>query len=149
MRKQNLYFTGSFTVEAAVVVPIVMAVLVTVVFAALFVHNAAQMTAVTDLATLDGAGNWNQGAGPSESQVREVLAGRMPGTQEISVSVSAGDNKRSVSSSASFPMPLAFLDELTEGHMNSLTAQFEAANLNGRKELLLYKSICDGVKDLK
>ena len=139
---------ASFTIEAAVVVPLAMIMMATVIFAAFYVHNAATIAAVTDYAVLEQAAGMNGSQNVLCQGVKELLAGRLIGETAVSVSISGGEENGTAYTSASFQIPLAMIRELMGNTGEKLSFQTEVSNLNGRKKLLLYKSICDGVSEL-
>ena len=148
MRRTKGKLEASFTIEAAVVMPLAMILMVTVIFTAFYAHNAATIAAVTNCAALEAAAAADQSRNAVSSGMKELLAKRLIGETDVSVSISGGEQERSASASASFQIPLAMVRDLTGNRMESLSFRTGLSNLNGRKKLLLYKSICDGVSDL-
>ena len=139
---------ASFTIEAAVVVPLAMIMIVTVIFTAIYAHNAATIAAVTDFSVLEQAAGADESRNAVSLGTQELLAKRLIGETNVSVSISGGEQERSAYASASFQIPLAMINDLTGNRMETLSFQTDLSNLNGRKKLLLYKSICDGAEEL-
>lgn len=132
---------ASFTIEAAVTVPIAMCVLTAMIFAAFFLHNHVTMTAVNDYLLLTGA-DPAQAEPPDASG---LLSDRLIGVSEVSASLNSSDMSASIVSSAGSNTPGGLIGTLLDGKTGGLSSQMQFNNLDGRKKLLLYKSICDGV----
>ena len=141
-------FSGSFTIEAAVVIPMTMLLLVTVIFTAFYVHNAATITAVADAALLENASSLKENGDSFCGDLERILQQRLIGETQVQASISGGEDKRSAEVFAVFRIPLAMIDDLTQQRMGSLSFSGDVSHLNGRKKLLLYKAICDGAENL-
>ncbi|MBR3402787.1 MAG: pilus assembly protein [Parasporobacterium sp.] len=141
-------FSGSFTIEAAVVIPMTMLLLVTMIFTAFYVHNAATIAAVSDAALLENALYLDENRSSFCSNLEGILGQRLIGETQVSASISGGEDKRSAEVSAVFRIPIAMIDDLTQERLGSLSFRSDVSHLDGRKKLLLYKAICDGAENL-
>ena len=148
MKRYSLRWKGSFTIEAAVVVPMVMVMLAACLYMAFHIHNAATMAAVTDAAVMELAAGWEEAPDSAGRDLEGILAGRLLGETETSVRVNVTGDAGSAEASAQFRTLPSMIRELTGEKLSSLSFRTEISHLNGRKKLLLYKSICDGVSDL-
>ena len=146
MRRNGL--SGSFTIEAAVVVPMAMLLLVTMLHTAFYVHNAATIAAVSDAALLENASDLKENEAAFTGNLEGILRQRLIGETQVSASISGGEDRRSAEVSAAFQVPLAMIDDLTRGRLANLTFHSAVSHLDGRNKLLLYKAICDGASNL-
>jgi len=140
--------SGSFTIEATVVIPITMLLLVTMIFTAFYVHNAVTVTAVSCAALLENAADLDDNRESFCGSLEGILMQRLIGETQVSAAVSGGEDKRSAEVSAAFRIPLAMIDDLTQERTGSLSFRSDVSHLDGRKKLLLYKAICDGAENL-
>ena len=97
---RNIAFSGSFTLEAAVIVPLVMVIMVAAVFLTFYVHDIVTMTAVSDYALLENAGNIKKNEQEITTGMTQLLSDRMIAATDISSSVSGSDNKAYATASA-------------------------------------------------
>ena len=145
---QKRSLQGSFTLEAAVIVPLAMVMMVGVIFLAFWVHDAASMTAVNDYAVLSCASQTDLQPGGVSQKTVDLLSSRLIAAKDISSSLQGSDAEGKAVSSANITLPLAMLRTLLGEESQHLYEEVEISNLNGRKKLLLYKSICDGAEHL-
>ena len=142
----NIWLKGSMTIEAAVVVPIAMVIMVSIIFLAYYVHDQAVMSAAADYAVMENAGKEN--AGNTAQLINGILSGKLYSVSGISVSASGSKGSIKAQSSASFYMPLSMVRQMLGMDTKNLKAQVDVSFLASRKKLLLYKSICDGIPEL-
>ncbi len=145
---KNLDFAGSYTLEAAVIVPIVMVIMVAAIFLTFYVHDQVTMTAVSDYALLENAGNIGSNETQITSGMTSLLSDRMIVATDISSSVSGSDNKAYASASAHINIPLAMMKTMLGEEAENLSEEIDISNLAGRKTLLLYKAIIEGASEL-
>ena len=139
---------GSFTIEAIIVVPLTMAIMVGIVFMAFLAYDKASMTAVCDYALMETAGNTGNNTGKVQNAVSELLNSRMLAVSDINVSAGGNERNAFVASSATFDIPLLLIRKLIGSDAAKLNCSMDISNLDGRGTLLLYKSILDGVSSL-
>ena len=139
---------GSFTIEAAVVVPITMVIMVALVFLGFLTYDKASITAVCDYALMEAAGNTGNNTTKVQNAIFELLNSRLLAVSDIKVSAGGNTGNAYVSSAASFDIPLYMVKELIGGEAGLLSCNMDISNLDGRKVLILYKMILDGVSIL-
>lgn len=144
----NRAFSGSFTLEAAVIVPLVMVIMVAAVFLTFYVHDIVTMTAVSDYALLENAGNIRKNEQEITTGMTQLLSERMIAATDISSSVSGSDNKAYASASAHINLPTAMLKAMLGEETENLNKEIDISNLSGRKTLLLYKAIIEGASEI-
>ena len=139
---------GSFTIEAAVVVPITMVIMVAMVFMSFFAYDKTTLTAVCDYALMETAGKTENNTGQIQSEVSGLLVSRLLAASDIKVSAGGSDMNAYIESSASFGIPMLMIQTLFGYENMNFSSRLDVSNLNGRKKLLLYKSILDGADSL-
>lgn len=145
---RNIAFSGSFTLEAAVIVPLVMVIMVAAVFLTFYVHDIVTMTAVSDYALLKNAGNIRKNEQEITTGMTQLLSDRMIAATDISSSVSGSDNKAYATASAHINLPTAMLKTMLGEETENLNKEIDISNLSGRKTLLLYKAIIEGASEI-
>lgn len=145
---RNIAFSGSFTLEAAVIVPLVMVIMVAAVFLTFYVHDIVTMTAVSDYALLENAGNIKKNEQEITTGMTQLLSDRMIAATDISSSVSGSDNKAYATASAHINLPTAMLKNMLGEETENLNKEIDISNLSGRKTLLLYKAIIEGASEI-
>lgn len=145
---RNIAFSGSFTLEAAVIVPLVMVIMVAAVFLTFYVHDIVTMTAVSDYALLENAGNIRKNEQEITKGMTQLLSDRMIAATDISSSVSGSDNKAYATASAHINLPTAMLKTMLGEETENLNKEIDISNLSGRKTLLLYKAIIEGASEI-
>lgn len=143
----NHTLCGSFTMEAAVVTPMTMLILMAVIFLSFFVYDQVTLDAAAEYAVLERAEQSLMGRGDA-SGAAERLTHVLMAAGETSVSVSGDADHCSGEVTAVFHVPLLMVDQLTSGALRTIEVHMERHAFDGRKKLLLYKSICDGAADL-
>ena len=146
--ERNITFSGSFTLEAAVIVPLVMVIMVAAVFLTFYVHDIVTMTAVSDYALLENAGNIRKNEQEITTGMTQLLSDRMIAATDISSSVSGSDNKAYATASAHINLPTAMLKTMLGEETGNLNEKIDISNLSGRKTLLLYKAIIEGASEI-
>lgn len=134
------------TIEACVVVPIAMVVLVSIIYLAYFVHDKAVMTAVNDFALMENAGNAD--AGNASQMISSALSQNLYSVSSVSASSGGGTGNMNADSGADFYMPLVMIRNIMGQNTEMIRSKVRISFLASRKKLLLYKSICDGVPEL-
>ena len=144
MKAENIrYLNGSFTIEAIVVVPFIVLIMTASVFIGFFYYDKAVMDSVNICTMLD-----DSQPAVLYAKVSDSLSAQLIGTSKPDFFINADQESRRISMSADFMIPLTFINLVTDNKLKSLNSDVSISNLNGRKKLLLYKSICDGIKDV-
>ena len=138
---------GSFTIEAAVVVPMTMLIFLAVIFLTFFVHDQVTLTAAVQYGVLVQAERSLMGTAPA-SGMEAGIESRILAASAVSCPVNGNADHCEGEGTAAFHIPLLMISQLTSGALRQLHAEAEGNAFDGRKKLLLYKSICDGAGDL-
>ena len=144
MKKRKL--KAAFTLEAAVVVPIAMVIIVSMLFIAFFIHDCVVMNTVSSYMIMENATRYSEQPEALSDEILQLLSRRMIIAKNISAEVTGEEDQLSVKGSSDFYMPIPMVQELTD--ISNATTSLRISNLNGRKTLLKYKAICDGFRDV-
>lgn len=139
MRKK---LKASFTIEAGVVVPMIMFITVTVFLVCFFIHDRAVMKSVGIFYAMESAGKATDDSGLSD-EISRMLGMRLTRTKGISVSAESDRDAKSIRETGRVPAPFVFEQELNGGRFSSLAEKIDVSNLDGRRALLKYKAISD------
>ena len=138
---------GSMTIEAAVVVPVTMAIILAIVFMGFYVNNKAAMAAVDYYSALEYAGEVDRSIVSSGSMDPD-LADCLYAAYGVSAGVSGEADKYTAWSDASFFMPSVLVSRMFDKAMEQMHEDVEVSFMNGRKKLLYYKSQCEELPGL-
>ena len=144
--KQKL--KASFTLEAAVIIPLVMALIAALLFFTLAVHDGVIMNTVSVAAIVENAGKFSNDPENIRSEVQEMLQKRLIAAKNIQVDVEETKDQYTAVSQGSFSIASGFIRYFTGEDLTSLNTRVCISNLNGRKTLLKYKTICDSAKQV-
>ncbi len=133
---------ASFTIEAGVVVPVIMFITVTVFLMCFFIHDRAVMKSVGVFYAMESAGKETDDFGLSD-EISRMLGMRLIRTKEISVSAESDGDAAGIRETGRVPAPFVFEQELNGGQFSLLAAEIDVSDLNGRRALLKYKAIID------
>jgi len=139
---------GSATIEAYVVVPVAMVIMLAVIYLSYYVHDKSCMTAVNYYAVLEHA----DGTGTSKDLIPDIqnyISGKLIWASDVNAHISTGNGRSGAESSASFNLPFELVRKMLPAGMSSMYSEINITGLGPRKKLLLYKCICDGVKKIK
>lgn len=138
---------GSFTIEAAVIVPMTMFILVAVLTFSFHIHDEVSIVAAAQYAALIQAESSLTGSSGTAG-LQQSLSRRLIRAKDAGFTAGGNADSVTVQAQADFPVPIPIVDLLTSHTLRSIHIQVKNQSFNGRKKLLLYKSICDGVHDL-
>lgn len=139
--------SGSFTIEAAVVVPMCMLIFLAVIYLGFYEYDQVTVNAVSEYAVYRQA-EQNLGGVSGTEGLEAELSSLLLAVSQSSLSVTGDANQSKAASSANFQIPLLMVDQLTSGTLRTIRAEAEGNAFDGRKKLLLYKNICDGAGDI-
>lgn len=139
---------AAFTIEAAVIVPIVMVVITALLFFTIYVHDNVIMGTVGTFTIMEEAGKENVDAGDMRREVEDMLSKRMIITKNISVDAQGNEDDFSICISGDYIVPLRVVRKVLGENLNQEKSKINISNLNGRKTLLKYKAIKDGISKL-
>lgn len=139
---------AAFTIEAAVIVPIAMIVITALLFFTIYIHDKVIMGTVSTFTIMENAGKEEQDAETMRDSVEEMLAKRLIITKNISVDVKGDEDNCSIVSEGEYAVPLKVVRDVLGEDLSVEHASINVSNLNGRKTLLKYKAIKDGISSL-
>lgn len=142
-------YKGSFTLEAAVVVPLAMALIAVIMLFALAVHDGVIMNTVSVAAIMENAGKYSDDPENIREEVQAMLQKRLVVAKNISVDVEGTKEQCSAVSQGSFQIASGFIRYFTGEDITKLNTRVCISNLDGRKTLLKYKTLCDTVESLR
>lgn len=126
-----------YTIEAAVVVPIIMVIVALLVEFGLYLHDCVLAETVGPAIVLEAAGE------ESDGQISEMLNKRLAGAGNVAVNIESSEDIV-IDVSAEFNWPFRAI----AGGESEIKTQVNISNLDGRKKLLGYKILCDGIGKL-
>ena len=135
---------GSFTVEAAVIVPLTMFIVVTFIYMAFYLHDKVVMSCTGADYILENAADYSGSLTDIEENTEEMLESRLIIADSISVSVSEDDGV-TLGSSAQVAMPFSFITDIMGYSVKEAESTVNISMLDGRRTLLKYKAIADGI----
>ena len=137
-------FRGSFTVEAAVVIPIAMVLIAAVIYISFLAHDAVTLTAVGEYALLSFG---DRETGGSSEEMQELLHQNLITSGSLQVSLT--ENKKQMTASISAEYPILFPGlSLFSGQEPVLRSVLRISHRNGRLHLLPCKALADGAKGI-
>ncbi len=139
---------GSFTLEAAVIVPLAMALIAAILIFALAVHDGVIMNTVGVATIMENAGNFENDPEIIREDVLKMLQKRLVVAKNVSVEVEESKDQYTAISQSSFQIASGFIRYFTGEDLSQLNTRVCISNLNGRKTLLKYKTICDSAKNI-
>ena len=136
---------AGFTIEASVIVPVAMVLMAAVMMVSFALHDRVIMQTAAVFEIMDHAKGFEEEPEEAAAKTEELLAKRLiaaKGTQVL-VEKEKEDTKVSVNGSISFPG--GFLWSVTGTSFEQPGTRIRISNLDGRKALIGYKTICDGI----
>lgn len=135
---------ASFTIEAAVIVPLTIFIIAAFMYMAFYIHDRAVMGSAGAAYILENAADYSDSLSTIEEDTREMLENRLIIAENISVSVTDEDGI-TLESSADINMPLAFLSSILGTSPDSVSTSVNISMLDGRAQVLKYKAAADGI----
>lgn len=153
MRKKGGYMKtkklkASFTIEAAVIVPIVMVIIVGIIFIAFHVHDIATMESMNTFALIENANKYNEDTEIIQTELKDKLSSGLIITKNINVESTKRIDGLIVKSCGNFSLPFTALTELFGKNQINESSEITVTNLDGRGALLKNKAIVDGIKKI-
>lgn len=141
-------YKASFTLEAAVILPLAMALITALLIFALAVHDGVIMNTVSVATIMENAGKFADDPENIREDVLQMLEKRLVIAKNISVDVEGKEDMCTAVSRGSFQIASGFIRYFTGEDISQLNTRVCISNLNGRKTLLKYKTLCDSAKDI-
>ena len=145
---KNRKYKGSFTLEAAVVVPITMALIAGLVIFTLSVHDGVILNTVSTAIIMENASRFSKEPENIQGKIMDMLSKRLIVTRNIAVEVTGGEDDCTATCSGSFQIASGFIRNMTGTEITDLQSRINISYLNGRKTLLKYKAVCDSASGL-
>lgn len=145
--KKMVRLKASFTIEAAMIVPLSMFVMVTFIYMAFYIHDRAVMGSAGADYILENAADYTQSLAAIETDTEQMLESCLIAADDVSVNVSSG-SAVSLESSALFSVPFGFVTKLAGGISECLSTSVNISMLDARGILLEYKAAADGAENI-
>lgn len=139
---------GSFTIEAAVIVPLILVLVAAMLTAVFLVHDRVIMNTVSVYEVMDHAEQQRQDPTAVQTAAAEMLEKRLITAKEAGVSVEATEDGFAVNAEGTAAIPLRFVRMLLGEGSGQIHTNINISNLDGRSALIQYKTICDGLAAL-
>ena len=143
----NCRLKASFTIEAAVIVPISMFVIITFMYMAFYMHDCVIIKTVGPYYILENADSYNDSLSGIEEDIADMLEKRLIIAGDVSV-VLEEDDGFILNCSAEFDLPLNFISTFLGASSGSISTQTDISALNARELLLEYKAFADTADSL-
>lgn len=138
---------GSFTVEAAVVVPIVMFIITGIIFILFFAHDAAVMDSLNSYAVVDNADKYKENSAKAAGELKDYLEKGLIITGNIKVDEEKRLDGIVVRSCGNFSIPTLALKGIFGASSETVSSEIKVSSLYGRTELLKYKALVKGLEN--
>ena len=139
---------ASFTIEAAVIVPIVMVVIVGIIFIAFMVHDMVTMDALNTYTLIENAGKYNDNTEIVSADLQNKLSSGLIITKDINVESKKRTDGIIVRSCGNFSLPFSALSDLLGTKQINESSEITLTNLDGRGTLLKSKAVINGIKKI-
>ena len=138
---------ASFTIEAAVIVPLSMFIIITFMYIAFYMHDCVIMKTVGPYYILESADEYGSSLSGIEENTKEMLESRLIIAGDVSVNLEDDDGLW-LECSAQFDLPFEFFRMLLKASSGSITTEIDISMLEGRDILLEYKALADTAESL-
>ncbi len=135
---------ASATIEAAVIVPFTLLIIAAVISLVLVLHDRIIFPTAGIYEVMEEAGGEKDPEGIREA-VSEVLNNRLVTAKEASVTAVETEDEISVEAEGDIRIPLWFVRSLVGEENSHIHTRIDVSNLDARKTLIRYKTICDGI----
>ena len=138
---------ASFTIEAAVVIPIVLVLFAALIFLTFFAHDSITIHAAGTAAVLEQAEAFKDKKLSAETREDTDLLTHLLVAEDASLSISETGEGLTASLSAGFHVPLLMVRTILGDAAQNLRAEINLTHLDARKEILGYKALTDIMGD--
>lgn len=136
---------ASFTIEAAVIVPLTMFIIVTFMYMTFYLHDLCVLGSAGKSFIMENAADLTEGQEEAlASEAEEYIDGRLIIAESVSVNVEE-DEGLSLSGEADFDVPFGFAADLLGFSLSEINTSLNISNLDARGTLLKYKAVSDGI----
>lgn len=140
---------ASFTIEAGVVVPILMLIIVAMITIAFLLHDRVIMSTASTYEVMEHAGDFDAQEEAAIQNVRNVLDRKLITAENIMVSGEAKSEGIRMNASGEADIPLSDVNRLVGEGREKLSVSINVTNLRGRKALIRYKTLMDALSFAK
>lgn len=145
---KNKYLKASFTIEASVIVPLAMMMITVVVMVSFALHDRILLQTALVFEVMDHAKGFTEEPEEAASNAEALLEKRLTVAKDIKVLVEEEKDGTRTSAEGRIPIPGGLIRRISGSAFEKAEVQAMIANLDGRKALIEYKTICDGVSAL-
>lgn len=146
MKRKKL--KASVTIEAALIIPIVMIIIVAMIFVAFIAHDSATMDAKNTYELMENASQFNDDIENMQPNMQDAMTRGLLVTKNINVESKKRADGIIVKSCGNFTLPFQALQELFGTKQINESSEIAVTNLDGRGSLLKSKAIVDGIKKI-
>ena len=139
---------GSFTIEASVIVPMVMLIMLSLILLTFYIHDRALLTSASISAILENASERSD-IGALKSEAEQRIHSQLIAAYDIYVSADSNDGSFSISASGDFDWKNSFVRAFLNNSPGSLDVRVNISNLGGREPLLQAKVLSDAARLIK
>lgn len=140
---------ASFTIEAGVVVPILMLIIVAMITIAFLLHDRVIMSTASTYEVMEHAGDFDAQEEVAIQNVRNVLDRKLITAENIMVSGESKSEGIRMNASGEADIPLSDVSRLVGEGREKLSVSINVTNLRGRKALIRYKTYMDALSFVK
>lgn len=135
---------ASATIEAAVVIPITLVIITAVMTMVFVLHDRVILSTVSQYEAMEQAGE-SDSSQDIQAAVSEMLQKRLITAHDPVVAASDEEDGLEIDTEGSIEIPMRIVRFLVGEENNQINSQLRISNLSGRKQLIKYKTICDGL----
>ena len=139
---------ASFSIEAAVIVPITLLIVASVLTIVFVLHDRIIFTTVTAYETMEHAQDEADDSELIRSSAEEMLGKRLVTADGAQVFLESSEDSVTLSAGGEVPILLGSVRMLVGAENERIDTRIRISNLKGRETLIRYKTICDGISAL-
>lgn len=141
----GLTLKASAAIEAAVIVPLTLVILAAVITLVLILHDRVIFPTVSIYEVMEQAGG-EEDPERIRNSITEMLEKRVLTAEGAEVFAEETEEEAIVEASGTVEIPMRFVRMLLGEESGNLSTRISVSGLNGRKQLIRYKTICDGIR---
>lgn len=140
---------ASFTIEAGVVVPILMIIIVAMITIAFLLHDRLIMSTAGTYEVMEHAGDFDQQQEAALQNLQSVLDRKLITADNVTVSGESRSEGIRMRASGEADIPLSDVSRLVGAGSEKISVSINITNLKGRKALIRYKTYMDALSFMK
>ncbi len=147
IKKSKHELQAGFTIEAAVIVPIILILTFCVTFAAFFLHDSTVIKAVNTDVSVKNKGEKNADESEMSAEIQQKIEESllMIDVEHAELSQDEGSKEFNAMISASAAKPKSMAEKILPVYFDGIEYELKTANTNARQTLNGYKAFCDGL----